>query len=562
MKDYKQIIASLLNKESGVAAEEINELIEIPPEKSMGDYALPCFFLAKALKKSPVMIAEDLKNKIESNEFSKIENKGPYLNFFVKSEDLIENVVSEILSNENYGSSNIGQGKTVTFDFSSTNIAKPFHIGHLRSTVIGNSLRNIFKFNGYNTVAINYLGDYGTQFGVMLAAYKLFGDKEKISQNPIKELLNLYVEYTKLQEEDESKKDDARAWFKKLEDGDKEAVELWTWFKEISLKEFNRVYKLLGIEFDSFDGEAFSSKFVDDVIKELREKDILVKSDGAEIIEFDDDNIPNVIIVKSNGTSTYIVRDIATALYRKRNYDFFKNIYVVGGEQKLHFTQLFAILQKMGYDFSKDCEHISFGLILLKDMRLSTRKGQVVFLEDVLNEAINKTMEIINQRDPNLENKEEISRQVGIGAVIFQDLYSNRIKDYTFDWEETLNFEGETGPYVQYSQARGVSILEKAGEIKKDVDFSKLSNEEEKFLAQDLYDFPEKVKLALEKREPSVIARHLVKIAKSFNKFYNTCHILSEIDEIKYPRLLLVEATVKVLRTGLGLLGISSPDKM
>lgn len=292
------------------------------------------------------MIAEDLKNKIESNEFSKIENKGPYLNFFVKSEDLIENVVSEILSNENYGSSNIGQGKTVTFDFSSTNIAKPFHIGHLRSTVIGNSLRNIFKFNGYNTVAINYLGDYGTQFGVMLAAYKLFGDKEKISQNPIKELLNLYVEYTKLQEEDESKKDDARAWFKKLEDGDKEAVELWTWFKEISLKEFNRVYKLLGIEFDSFDGEAFSSKFVDDVIKELREKDILVKSDGAEIIEFDDDNIPNVIIVKSNGTSTYIVRDIATALYRKRNYDFFKNIYVVGGEQKLHFTQLFAILQK------------------------------------------------------------------------------------------------------------------------------------------------------------------------------------------------------------------------
>lgn len=562
MKDYKQIIASLLNKESGVAAEEINELIEIPPEKLMGDYALPCFFLAKALKKSPVMIAEDLKNKIESNEFSKIENKGPYLNFFVKSEDLIENVVSEILSNENYGSSNIGQGKTVTFDFSSTNIAKPFHIGHLRSTVIGNSLRNIFKFNGYNTVAINYLGDYGTQFGVMLAAYKLFGDKEKISQNPIKELLNLYVEYTKLQEEDESKKDDARAWFKKLEDGDREAVELWTWFKEISLNEFNRVYKLLGIEFDSFDGEAFSSKFVDDVIKELREKDILVKSDGAEIIEFDDENIPNVIIVKSNGTSTYIVRDIATALYRKRNYDFFKNIYVVGGEQKLHFTQLFAILQKMGYDFSKDCEHISFGLILLKDMRLSTRKGQVVFLEDVLNEAINKTMEIINQRDPNLENKEEISRQVGIGAVIFQDLYSNRIKDYTFDWEETLNFEGETGPYVQYSQARGMSILEKAGEIKKDVDFSKLSNEEEKFLAQDLYDFPEKVRLALEKREPSVIARHLVKIAKSFNKFYNTCHILSEIDEIKYPRLLLVEATVKVLRTGLGLLGISSPDKM
>ena len=562
MKDYKQIIASLLNKESGVAAEEINELIEIPPEKLMGDYALPCFFLAKALKKSPVMIAEDLKNKIESNEFSKIENKGPYLNFFVKSEDLIENVVSEILSNENYGSSNIGQGKTVTFDFSSTNIAKPFHIGHLRSTVIGNSLRNIFKFNGYNTVAINYLGDYGTQFGVMLAAYKLFGDKEKISQNPIKELLNLYVEYTKLQEEDESKKDDARAWFKKLEDGDREAVELWTWFKEISLNEFNRVYKLLGIEFDSFDGEAFSSKFVDDVIKELREKDILVKSDGAEIIEFDDENIPNVIIVKSNGTSTYIVRDIATALYRKRNYDFFKNIYVVGGEQKLHFTQLFAILQKMGYDFSKDCEHISFGLILLKDMRLSTRKGQVVFLEDVLNEAINKTMEIINQRDPNLENKEEISRQVGIGAVIFQDLYSNRIKDYTFDWEETLNFEGETGPYVQYSQARGMSILEKAREIKKDVDFSKLSNEEEKFLAQDLYDFPEKVRLALEKREPSVIARHLVKIAKSFNKFYNTCHILSEIDEIKYPRLLLVEATVKVLRTGLGLLGISSPDKM
>lgn len=348
----------------------------------------------------------------------------------------------------------------------------------------------------------------------MLAAYKLFGDKEKISQNPIKELLNLYVEYTKLQEEDESKKDDARAWFKKLEDGDKEAVELWTWFKEISLKEFNRVYKLLGIEFDSFDGEAFSSKFVDDVIKELREKDILVKSDGAEIIEFDDDNIPNVIIVKSNGTSTYIVRDIATALYRKRNYDFFKNIYVVGGEQKLHFTQLFAILQKMGYDFSKDCEHISFGLILLKDMRLSTRKGQVVFLEDVLNEAINKTMEIINQRDPNLENKEEISRQVGIGAVIFQDLYSNRIKDYTFDWEETLNFEGETGPYVQYSQARGVSILEKAGEIKKDVDFSKLSNEEEKFLAQDLYDFPEKVKLALEKENQVLLLDILLRLQK------------------------------------------------
>ena len=558
--EVKKII---LGFDTGLTEEEISDLIEIPPNSEMGDYAFPVFKLAKTFRKAPNLIAEELAKKEFNNEnIKKIANVGPYVNFFVDNSKLVESVLTEAVKDD-FGSSHIGVGKNVVFDFSSTNIAKPFHIGHLRSTVIGNAIRNIMKYQGFNTTGVNYIGDYGTQFGMMISAYLKWGDEDKINANPIKELLNLYVKYNKIAKEDETYMDEARDWFDKLEKKDPTAVKLWSWFREISLKEFQRVYDLLGVEFDNFNGESFHSQFIGDALEAIDKKNLLKESDGAMIINLDDENLPPVLIKKSNGSSTYLTRDIATAMYRKKTYDFYKNVYVVASQQKLHFEQLRAVLKKMGFDWWKDCEHVSFGMVSMKDGSMKTREGKVIFLEDVLNRAIDKTKSIIEERNPNIENKEEVAKQVGVGAVIFQDLFNNRIKDYTFDWDQVLNFDGETGPYTQYTFARSCSILDKGEfELKDNSKFDLLVDDTEIDIVKHLSKFEEVLLNATEKYEPSFLTRYTVELAKLFNKFYANCPINTAEDELKYQRLYLTYSVNKCLKLSLRLLGIEAPVRM
>lgn len=558
--EVKKII---LGFDTGLTEEEISDLIEIPPNSEMGDYAFPVFKLAKTFRKAPNLIAEELAQKAFENEnIKKIANVGPYVNFFVNNSKLIESVLTEAIKDD-FGSSHIGVGKNVVLDFSSTNIAKPFHIGHLRSTVIGNAIRNIMKHQGFNTTGVNYIGDYGTQFGMMISAYLKWGDEDKINADPIKELLNLYVKYNKIAKEDETYMDEARDWFDKLEKKDPTAVKLWSWFREISLKEFQRVYDLLGVKFDNFNGESFHSQFIGDALEAIDKKNLLEESDGAMIINLDDENLPPVLIKKSNGSSTYLTRDIATAMYRKKTYDFYKNVYVVASQQKLHFEQLRAVLKKMGFDWWKDCEHVSFGMVSMKDGSMKTREGKVIFLEDVLNRAIDKTKSIIEERNPNLEHKEEVAKQVGVGAVIFQDLFNNRIKDYTFDWDQVLNFDGETGPYTQYTFARSCSILDKGEfELKDNSKFDLLVDDTEIDIVKHLSKFEEVLLNATEKYEPSFLTRYTVELAKLFNKFYANCPINTAEDELKYQRLYLTYSVNKCLKLSLRLLGIEAPVRM
>lgn len=559
-EEVKEII---LGFDTGLTEKEISDLIEIPPNSDMGDYAFPVFKLAKTFRKAPNLIAEELAKKEFNNEnIKKIANVGPYVNFFLDNSKLVESVLTETVKDD-FGSSHIGVGKNVVFDFSSTNIAKPFHIGHLRSTVIGNAIRNIMKYQGFNTTGVNYIGDYGTQFGMMISAYLKWGDEDKINANPIKELLNLYVKYNKIAKEDETYMDEARDWFDKLEKKDPTAVKLWSWFREISLKEFQRVYDLLGVEFDNFNGESFHSQFIGDALEAIDKKNLLEESDGAMIINLDDENLPPVLIKKSNGSSTYLTRDIATAMYRKKTYDFYKNVYVVASQQKLHFEQLRAVLKKMGFDWWNDCEHVSFGMVSMKDGSMKTREGKVIFLEDVLNRAIDKTKSIIEERNPNLENKEEVAKQVGVGAVIFQDLFNNRIKDYTFDWDQVLNFDGETGPYTQYTFARSCSILDKGEfELKDNSKFDLLVDDTEIDIVKHLSKFEEVLLNATEKYEPSLLTRYTVELAKLFNKFYANCPINTVEDELKYQRLYLTYSVNKCLKLSLSLLGIEAPVRM
>lgn len=559
-EEVKEII---LGFDTGLTEKEISDLIEIPPNSDMGDYAFPVFKLAKTFRKAPNLIAEELAKKEFSNEnIKKIANVGPYVNFFVDNSKLVESVLTEAVKDD-FGSSHIGVGKNVVFDFSSTNIAKPFHIGHLRSTVIGNAIRNIMKYQGFNTTGVNYIGDYGTQFGMMISAYLKWGDEDKINADPIKELLNLYVKYNKIAKEDETYMDEARDWFDKLEKKDPTAVKLWSWFREISLKEFQRVYDLLGVEFDNFNGESFHSQFIGDALEAIDKKNLLEESDGAMIINLDDENLPPVLIKKSNGSSTYLTRDIATAMYRKRTYDFYKNVYVVASQQKLHFEQLRAVLKKMGFDWWNDCEHVSFGMVSMKDGSMKTREGKVIFLEDVLNRAIDKTKSIIEERNPNLEDKEEVAKQVGVGAVIFQDLFNNRIKDYTFDWDQVLNFDGETGPYTQYTFARSCSILDKGEfELKDNSKFDLLVDDTEIDIVKHLSKFEEVLLNTTEKYEPSFLTRYTVELAKLFNKFYANCPINTVEDELKYQRLYLTYSVNKCLKLSLSLLGIEAPVRM
>ena len=562
--DYKKKIANLLSKEVDLDVEKLEKLIEIPPRAEMGDYAFPCFQLAKVMRKAPNVISAELKEKLDKDGFEKIENLGPYVNFFVDKGVFAKETVDKILNErENYGSSNIGEGKTVCVEYSSPNIAKPFHVGHLFTTAIGHSLYRMFKKEGYNTVGINHLGDWGTQFGKLISAYHRWVDEEALEENPIKELLRIYVEFHKEAEKDPSLEDEGRAYFKALENGDEEAHKLWKRFRDLSLKEFERVYDILGVKFDSYNGEAFYNDKMDSVVQELKDKNLLVESNGAQVVMLDDYNMPPCIVLKGDGASIYATRDLAAAEYRKKTYDFYKSIYVVGTPQALHFKQVFKVLELAGHKWAKDCIHVGFGLVKFPDRKLSTRNGDVILLDDLLKEAVDRTLEIINQKNPELENKEEVAKKVGVGAVVFTYLKNSREKDIVFDWKEILSFDGETGPYIQYSYARAKSILRRAGDISDNVDYSKLSSKEEFELVKTLESFNKNILLALDKLEPSILSRYVIDVAKAFNKFYNAHSVLNLDDEVlKNTRVKLVEASTIVIKNGLYLLGIDVVEKM
>ena len=562
--DYKNKIASLIKEEVDLDIEKIEQLIEIPPRAEMGDYAFPCFQLAKVMRKAPNQIAVDLKEKLNIEGFERIENLGPYVNFFVDKGDFSKATIETILSEgDNYGASNVGEGKTVCVEYSSPNIAKPFHVGHLFTTAIGNSLYKMFKKEGYNTVGINHLGDWGTQFGKLISAYKRWVDEEALETDPIKELLRIYVKFHEEAEKDPSLEDEGRAYFKALEDGDQEAQALWKRFRDLSLKEFERVYKILGVEFDSYAGEAFYNDKMQVVIDSLKEKKLLVESNGAQVVMLEEYNMPPCIVLKGDGASIYATRDLAAAMYRKKTYDFYKSIYVVGTPQALHFKQVFKVLELAGNEWAKDCVHVGFGLVKFADRKLSTRKGEVILLDDLISESIEKTLEVINEKNPDLENKEEVAKKIGVGAVVFTYLRNSREKDIVFDWKEILSFDGETGPYVQYSYARANSILRRAEDIAEAVDYSKLSTKEEFELVKVLANFNNQILLAIEKLEPSIITRYTIDVAKAFNKFYNAHSVLNLDDQVlKATRLKLVQATCQVIKNGLDLIGIQVVDKM
>jgi len=563
--DFKAEIASAIANTLNIDVNEVLGAIEIPPNKDMGDYAYPCFRLAKTLRKAPPLIAADLAANIKLPSFvSETKVMGAYLNFFTDKSVFAKEIITKIFDEkENYGKSKVGEGKNIVIDYSSPNIAKPFHVGHLRSTVIGNAIYKIHEFLGYNCVGINHLGDWGTQFGKLITAYKLWGDAEKVEKDGISELMRIYVKFHDEAEKEPSLNDTARGWFVKMQDGDEEALKLWKWFKDISLKEFERVYNTLGVTFDSYAGESFYNDKMAAVVDELKEKKLLVESNGAMIVDLEEEKMPPCLIIRTDGGTLYATRDITAAIYRKKTYDFEKCIYVTAIDQNLHFAQWFKVIEKMGYDWYKNLVHVPFGLVSLESGKLSTRKGNVVLMEDLLNEAVKKTAAIIEEKNPDLPNKEEVAKQVGIGAVIFDDLYNGRIKDIVFSWEKMLSFEGETGPYVQYTNARACSVLRKAGEeADSSIDFSVLTDDVTVEVIKLLASFNDKVQEAADKYEPSVVSRYLVDLAQAFNKFYHDNAILNSEEETRKARLAVVKAVSTVLTSGLALLGIQAPEQM
>ena len=568
MIDFKEKIAEEISKKIDITKEELKEYLEIPKDSKMGDYALPCFKLAKQMRKSPVDIANGIKEEIEvpNTYISKIDAINGFLNIFINNEMLVKDLLNEMENKkEAYGSSNIGSGKNIIVEYSSPNIAKPFHVGHLRTTVIGRALYNMYKFLGYNTIGINHLGEWGTQFGKLIEGYKRFGNEYNLEENPIDKLTEIYVRINELCKEDESALEDCRNNFKKLEDGDEYCTNIWKKFKELSLKEFQRIYDILDVHFDSNNGESFYTDKMPEIVEILRKNNKLVKSQGAEIVDLEYADIPPLMVAKSNGSTTYATRDLAAVVYRARTYDFDKCIYVVGSEQILHFKQVFEVAKYLDLDpkYTNGLIHVPYGMVRLKTGRMSTREGTLIKLEDILNEAITRAKAIIEQKNPNLEGKEEIAKKVGIGAVIFNDLSNNIIKDEVFDWDIMLNFQGETGPYIQYMYVRTKSILEKENYImNKDlVDISEIEENGMEVVKQ-LYKFEETIKQAIDKNEPSIISRYLIEISKLYSSFYNDNKILVEDEKIKNTRLCLTYMVGNVLKIGANLLGMEMPDRM
>lgn len=568
MINYNELIAEKIANATQLDKNEIMTYIEIPPKSDMGDYAFPCFKLAKVLKKSPVMIATEIREKISPDEYiEKIEDKAGYLNFYINNEQLVKEVLSEInTEKENFGKSNEGNGKNIVIDYSSPNIAKPFHIGHLRTTLIGSALYKIYKYLGYNTIGVNHLGDYGTQFGKMIEAYKMWGTEYDLTEDPINKMVDMYVRINNLCKEDEQVLENCRENFRLLENGDKYCTDLWNNFKDLSLKEFDKIYDVLDVKFDSLNGEAFYADKTDEVKKILEEKGKLTYSEGAKIVDLTDAGIETpCIIQKANGSTIYATRDLAAILYRARTYDFDKCLYVVAYEQNLHFKQIFEVAKYLVDEkYAKGLKHISYGMVQLPTGKMSTRLGNVVKIEDLINETIEKAKEIITAKNPELENKDEVAKKVGIAAIIFNTLSTTNTKDQIFDWNTALNFQGETGPYIQYTYVRTKSVLEKVGRVPElsEVDFSQLTDESSIKVLKSLYAFQETLEMAAEKNEPAILARYLIEVSQNYSNFYNDNKVLVDDEKVKNARTYLTYAVGVVLKTGASLLGIKMPDKM
>lgn len=556
-RKYAEALSRVIG--DGLTVDEIEALIEKPKHEAHGDLAFPCFQLAKAYRKAPVMIAADLANELTDALFTKVEAAGPYVNVFLSRDVVSQEIINTVLDEKADYATHAARQETIVTDFSSPNIAKPFSMGHLRSTVIGNAINQIARKNGYDVVGVNHLGDWGTQFGKLMVAYKKWGDEAAVRENPIAELLKLYVHFHEEAKTQPELEDEGRAWFKKLEDGDAEANELWQWFRDESLKEFQKVYDLLGVEFDSFNGEAFYNDKMDRIVAMLEEKNLLIESEGAMVVSLEEENLPPCLIKKKDGATLYATRDLAAAVYRYETYNFVQANYVVGGEQALHFKQLFTVLRKLGYDFVDGMHHVPFGLILQEGKKMSTRKGRIVLLEEVLKEAIEKAQANIALKNPELANAEDVARMVGVGAVIFHDLKNERINNIEFDLDSMLKFEGETGPYVQYTNARANSLLRKGN-----YDGSTFAGAEDDYswgVVTMLNAFPHVITRAHERREPSIISRYVLDLAQSFNKYYGQVRVLED-DAQKQSRLALVKAVTIVLTEGLRLLGVEAPEEM
>jgi len=563
--DYQKLIAQALQDACGLPQDELLDMLAVPPDPEMGDYALPCFKLAKTMRKAPPMIAQQLCETIAKPEgVERIEAVNGYLNFYLDKSGFARSVLEAVEATPAYGSSNEGAGKTVCVDYSSINVAKPFGIHHLPSTAIGNSLGLIYRYLGYRTVSMNFLGDWGTQFGRMIYAYRTWGNREQVEREGVKALVALYVRFHDEEEKNPALADEGRAWFKKIEEGDPEAMELFTWFKDITLREVSRVYDKLGITFDEYQGESFYANLTAPVIAALEEKNLLTESDGARVVTLEEENMPPCIFVRSDGATLYATRDIAAAFWRKEHYNFDKCLYVVAYQQDLHFRQWFRVVEKMGCEWAKDLVHVSFGMVSMADGAMSTRKGRVVLMEDVLDNAVEKVGEIIHQKNPQLENRDEVARQVGIGAVVFSVLHHARIKDTVFSMENVLNFDGETAPYAQYAHARCCSVLRKAEgfDLNGDADFSTLAGPEAQAVLRAIDAFPAAVREAAERYEPYLVARQVIEVCKTFNKFYYEQRILDRPDEEKRAKLRLTRAARDTIRQGLALLGIQAPERM
>ncbi len=565
--DYKQIIAEDLSAQLSehLSLEDIYQLLENPKNEDHGDLAFPTFRLAKAFRKNPAEIANEIAEDFSSKVVEKVNVVGPYLNFYLDKNTVSTQVLNDIISSPStYGNSNVGEGKNIPIDMSSPNIAKPMSMGHLRSTVIGNALSNIVSKLGFEPVRINHLGDWGTQFGRLITAYKMWGEEDKVRANPIAELNELYIHFHEVLDEQPELEDVGREWFRKLEAGDEEATELWRWFRDESLNEFNKVYDRLGVTFDSYNGESFYNDKMDEIVELLEEKNLLVEDQGAQVVRLDESDLQPALIKKQDGATLYITRDLAAALFRKRNYDFKQSLYVVGQDQIYHFTQLKAVLNKMGYEWEEDIHHITFGLISIDGEKMSTRRGKVVLLEDVLDEAVQRAANQINDKNPGLANKEEVAEQVGVGAVVFHDLQHDRRNNFNFNLDDIVQFEGETGPYVQYTRARALSILKKAEVDASYFDGGKdytLSDSYSWSVVKLIQSFNSVLERAYREFEPSVIAKHALSMAQAFNRFYANVRVLEDGPE-KDSRLALVYAVALMLEEDLRLLGVEAPDEM